>query len=178
MWTSFIGFMASGKTTLARRIQATTNRPAVFLDDLIVEKAGSSVAGIFADQGEEAFRAMELDALRGLDPARNIVLDTGGGIVQSPEAVALLRERGVVIWLDASWGAIRSRLKSESPQQRPLIGMLGWDGMEELFRRRRPLYAAAADFRLGGRAFDADQLARISMLRSLIWERRREAETR
>ena len=48
MWTSFIGFMASGKTTLTRRLQATTNRPAVFLDEVIVEGAGSSIEELFS----------------------------------------------------------------------------------------------------------------------------------
>ncbi|MEN8005536.1 MAG: shikimate kinase [Candidatus Krumholzibacteriota bacterium] len=178
MWTSFIGFMASGKSTLTRRLQVTTNHPAVFLDDIIAEEAGCSVAEIFASGGEESFRARELDALSGLDPDRSLVLDTGGGIVQTPAAVDLLRDRGVVIWLDASWDVIRSRLKVDSPGQRPLVDMLGWAGIEELFRRRRPLYAAAADFRLRTTDMDVEQLARVSMLRSLIWGRRKDGEGR
>ena len=178
MWTSFIGFMASGKSTLTRRLQATTNRPAVFLDEVIVERAGCSIAEIFATGGEADFREQEMAALRELDPSRNLVMDTGGGIVQTTSAVELLRKRGVVIWLDASWDVIRSRLKAESPSGRPLIEILGWAGLEELFRRRRPLYAAAADFRLRGGDLDSEQLARVSRLRSLIWERRRDGESR
>ena len=178
MWTSFIGFMASGKSSLTRRIQATTSRPAVFLDDIIVQEAGFSIADIFTSEGEDSFRARELAALQALDPERSLVLDTGGGIVQTGPAVELLRQRGVVIWLDASWDVIRSRLKADTANERPLVDRLGWSGLEELFRRRRPLYAAAADFRLSSGALDGEQLARISMLRSLIWERRRESETR
>ena len=176
MWTSFIGFTACGKSTLTRRLQATTRRPAVFLDEVIVQAAGCPIAEIFASSGEAAFREQELAALRRLDPDRNLVLDTGGGIVQTSSAVDLLRECGVVIWLDASWDVIRSRLKAESSPERPLVGRLGWAGLEELYRRRRPLYAAAADFRLRGGDLAGEQLARISMLRSLIWERRREGE--
>jgi len=178
MWTSFIGFMASGKSTLTRRLQTTTNRPAVSLDDAIVTEAGRPIPDIFTTEGEDAFRARELSALRSLDPARNLILDTGGGIVQTPDAVAILRERGVIIWLDVPWDVVRARLKAEEDGSRPLVGMLGWAGLEELFRQRRPLYAAAADFRLRGGDMDADQLARTSMLRSLIWERRREAAGR
>jgi len=178
MWTSFIGFMASGKSTLTRRLQATTNRPAVFLDEIIAERAGCSVAEIFSSSGESAFREQELAALCELDPARNLVMDTGGGIIHTTSAVELLRERGVVIWLDASWDVIRSRLKAEPSPERPLIDKLGWAGLEELFRRRRPLYAAAADFRLRSGDLDGADLARISRLRSLIWERRQQGETR
>lgn len=170
--------MASGKSSLTGRIQATTSRPAVSLDDMIVQQSGCSIADIFASEGEDAFRAKELTALQGLDPERNLVLDTGGGIVQTGPAVELLRRRGVVIWLDASWDVIRSRLKADTRNERPLVDRLGWAGLEELFRRRRPLYAAAADFRLNSSSLDGHQLARISMLRSLIWERRRESEGR
>jgi shikimate kinase len=175
MWTSFIGFMACGKSTLTRRLQTTTNRPAVSLDDTIVAEASRPIPDIFATEGEESFRDRELSALRNLDPARNLVLDTGGGIVQIPEAVEILRQRGVVIWLDAPWDVVRSRLKADTNGSRPLVDMLGWASLEKLFRDRRPLYAAAADFRLRGGDLDADQLVRTSMLRSIIWERRREA---
>ena len=178
MWTSFIGFMASGKSTLTRRLQVTTNRPAVFLDEIIAEEAGCSIADIFAAGGEESFREKELAALSGLDPERKLVLDTGGGIVQTPAAVELLRSRGVVIWLDASWVSVRSRLKADESGTRPLVALRGWAGIEELFRARRPLYAAAADFRLRTADLDVEQLARVSMLRSLIWSRRREGEGR
>jgi shikimate kinase len=178
MWTSFIGFMASGKSTLTRRLQATTNRPAVFLDEVIVEQAGCSIAEIFAATGEGSFREKELAAINDLDPTRNIFLDTGGGIIHTPPAVALLRQRGVVIWLDAPWDVIRSRLKDQGVGQRPLVETLGWAGLEELFRRRRPLYAAAADFRLRSGDLNGEQLARVARLRSLIWERRREGESR
>ncbi len=178
MWTSFIGFMASGKSTLTRRLQTTTNRPAVFLDEVIVQEAGCSIADIFATAGEGSFRGRELAALSALDPERNLVLDAGGGIVQTPAAVELLRKRGVVIWLDASWDVIRARLKEDTAEERPLVKRLGWAGLEELFRDRRPRYAAAADFRLRTSDLDLEQLARVSMLRSLIWSRRRDGDGR
>jgi shikimate kinase len=178
MWTSFIGFMASGKTTLTRRLQATTNRPAVFLDEVIVEGAGSSIEELFSAAGEASFRELELSALRELDPTRHIFLDTGGGIVHTEAAVSMLRQRGVVIWLDASWDVIRSRLKGDPLGQRPLVDSLGWAGMEDLFRRRRPLYAAAADFRLSSGDLDVERLASVAGLRSLIWERSRDGGSR
>ena len=178
MWTSFIGFMASGKSTLTRRLQATTNRPAVFLDEVIVEGAGCSIEEIFHTTDEASFRKQELAALSELDPTRHLFLDTGGGIVHTEAAVSLLRQRGVVIWLDASWGVIRSRLKRDPQGQRPLVGSLGWAGLEELFKRRRPLYAAAADFRLASGDLDVERLASVARLRSLIWERSREGVSR
>jgi shikimate kinase len=178
MWTSFIGFMASGKSAVTRRLQTVTNRPALVLDQAIEEQAGSSVADIFARQGEAAFRAMEMATLAEMDADRPLVVDTGGGVIQAPGAVELLRSRGVVIWLDAPWEALRARLKESDQSTRPLIGRLGWAGLEELHRRRRRLYAGAADFRLRCDHDSVDEVADKAMLRSLQWERRREEERR
>ncbi len=172
MWTSFVGFMASGKTTVADALQAATGRPVVHLDDAVTARAGRSVREIFAQDGQEAFRERELAELAALDAGRNLVVDTGGGLVETPAAVALLRERGVVIWLDAPWDTLRARLKAAPGPQRPLVEQLGWAGLEELFRRRRRLYAAAADFRLRATAVEPALLARTAMLRSLVWSRR------
>lgn len=178
MWTSFVGFMGSGKTTVADALQSASGRPVVHLDEAVAARAGRPIADIFAGDGEVAFRDLELRELEALDPARNLVVDTGGGVVQTPAAVALLRERGVVIWLDAPWETIRARLKGGSPGERPLVDRLGWAGLEDLFRRRRQLYAAAADFRLPATAAEPALLARTAMLRSLVWSRRRPEQRR
>jgi shikimate kinase len=170
MWTSFIGFMASGKSTVAAGLVASTSRPGVSVDDVVQETSGSSIAQIFADQGQAGFRKLELEALLGLDSSRNLIVDTGGGVVETPAAVARLRANGVVFWLDCSWEVVRARLRTSPKGVRPLVQELGWAGMEKLFRQRRPMYAAAADFRLQAEA-GPEILARTAMLRSIIWQR-------
>ncbi len=178
MWTSFVGFMGCGKSTVTRLLQAATSRPLVSTDAVAVKRAGRPIAEIFARDGEDTFRSLELEILRDLDPERNLVVDTGGGVVETPAAVELLRARGVVIWIDVAWEVLRHRLQTQDDGARPLVQRLGWAGLEALHRRRRPLYAAAADFRLRSADGPANEVARTAMLRSLIWERRREAERR
>ncbi len=164
--------MASGKSAVTRRMQAATNRPAFALDQAIEAEAGISVSEIFATEGEAAFRIREAEALAGLDAERPLVVDTGGGVIKAAGAVELLRSRGVVIWLDAPWETLRARLKDSDQSTRPLIARLGWAGLEELHRNRRPLYAEAADFRLRCDHGTIDEIADKAMLRSLQWERR------
>jgi shikimate kinase len=179
MWTSFVGFMGSGKSTVTRLLCESTNRPLAVCDELAAARAGRPVPEIFASDGEGAFRALELAVLEELDAARNLVVDTGGGVVENPAAAAVLRRRGVVLWLDAPWTELRHRLQSDDDGAgRPLVAALGWDGLEALYRRRRRLYAAAADFRL--RVDDAApvDVARTAMLRSLLWQRQQEREPR
>ncbi len=165
--------MASGKSTVAAGMVAGTSRPGVSIDEQVERIAGCTIAEIFSQQGERAFRELESKVLEGLDPARPLVVDTGGGLVETPSAVSLLRANGVVIWLDCSWEVVRARLKKSPTGVRPLVDKLGWDGMERLFRFRRPLYAAAADFRLPAEG-DWQTLARTARLHSLIWQRQSE----
>lgn len=162
--------MASGKSTVTANLMANTRRPGVSVDELVEHQQECSIAEIFETKGEAAFRGMELKALHDLDPNRNLVVDTGGGIVETTEALALLRTNGVVIWLDCSWEVVRARLKNAPGGVRPLVGELGWAGLEALFRRRRPMYAAAADFRLQAEG-DFENIARTAMQRSIIWQR-------
>lgn len=178
MWTSFIGFMASGKSSVTSHLQSVTSRPAASVDSLVTQRTGLSIPQIFQTAGEPGFRELELAVLQELDPERPLVVDTGGGIVEIPEAVALLRGRGVVIWLDAPWEIFRQRLRTGNTGSRPLVDKLGWAGLEELFQKRRRLYAAAADFRISGKNRTVAELSRIAMLRSLIWERRQEGKRR
>lgn len=174
MWTSLIGFMASGKTAVARRVRTVAGRQSLSLDEAVEARAGLPVTEIFARRGEAAFRDLELEALAAQEPDHDLVLDTGGGVVQTPAAVALLRRRGVVVWLDSTWDVLRVRLKESDQATRPLIARLGWTGLEELFHRRRRLYARSADFRLRSDRDSIDTLARKTMLRSMQWARRRD----
>ena len=170
MWTTFIGFMGSGKTTVARRLETGTKRPRLSLDQLISDQAGLSIVEIFARRGEGAFRELELAALQEAQTQGDLILDPGGGIVETPACTALLRRRGVVIWLDCSWETARSRLLQDDEVSRPLLQRLGGAGLETLFRRRRLLYARAAHFRLFSDRETLDDLARKAMLWSLLWE--------
>lgn len=162
--------MASGKSSVAARLEGSTRRPRVSIDQLVEQDAGQSVAELFAAEGQAEFRRREVAVLQQLDPLRNLLVDTGGGVIETPAATALLRANGVVIWLDCAWEGVRARLKDSRQEDRPLIQQLGWAGLEELFRRRRPLYASMADFRLNAGG-DLEVLARTAMLRSLVWQR-------
>ena len=159
MWTSFIGFMGVGKSTAARRLAALSRRPLAELDAVIVAEAGMDIPAIFAAESERGFRARELAALRALDPDRDLVVSTGGGVIETPAAVELLRDRGLVIWLDCSWGVVWRRLR-DTAAQRPLVASLGEEGLHRLFLGRRLGYAAAADYRLRTDRLDPDALMR------------------
>ncbi len=171
MWVSLIGYMASGKSTVARMLGEHALLEVYDLDAEIETAAGRSVAEIFAADGEASFRDLELAALQRLPAGADLVLACGGGVVERPAAVELLRERGAVVWLDATWEILRRRLHDSPPARRPLLER-GWDGLGDLYRARLPLYARAAHFRLRGDLAEPRELVSRVLAAKLRWERR------
>lgn len=177
MWITLTGFMASGKSTVARHLGPAQNLPIVSLDELAAERSGCSIGDFFDRNGEAAFRELELEMLEGLDPGSDLIVDAGGGLVETPAAVDLIRQRGVVLWLDAPWEAVQGRLQGGGTPDRPLARDMDWTSLEALYNRRQALYARAADFRLAGASSAAEDLARLAVLRCRAWANR-EAENR
>ena len=176
MWTSFVGFMASGKSTLIEVMGQESRLPVYDLDDETARLAECSVPEIFQAGGVAEFRRWERRALSGLTSFRQLLLATGGGCVEQPSNAELLRKHGVVIWLDAPWELLRARIEQAGGIRRPLVGHLGWEGMRRLYLRRRRLYADVAHFRLRTDRAPVPVVARSALLRSLLWQSRRESE--
>jgi shikimate kinase len=174
MWTTFIGFTGSGKSTLSTHLQHATGRAAVDLDAVVETRDGRPLAEIIAVRGEDALRRREATALVDLPADGDLIVVVSSGGVELPANVALLRDRGIVFWLDASWQAIRERLGHGYLDDRPWLGELGWDRLARLHRRRRRLFAAAADFRLRTDRQPLEVIGRKVLLKSLLWRRRQE----
>ncbi len=123
----FTGFMATGKTTVARRIAEETGRAFVDLDQRIAARAGKSVTDIFADHGEAHFRELERAELRSLldswqkEFGEAPVISLGGGALLEREQRVRALEAGVVVSLMAAPEEIAQRLSREEIERRPLL---------------------------------------------------------
>ena len=152
--------MGSGKSVIAAMAANRSLLSRVDLDDEIARRHGATIADLFEDMGETEFRSRECRALEDLPVDQDLILACGGGIVETPRARRILADRGVVIWLDISWRFLRRRLRTGKMADRPLVRTLGEGGIEALYRRRRPLYAAVADFRLPCDTAGEEEIAR------------------
>jgi shikimate kinase len=147
-----IGLRASGKSTLGAALAAALGAEFVDLDDLTARALGFAVAGeAFRRAGEEAFRAAESGALRSAVDSTPRVIALGGGTPTAPGAAAMidaLRQSGraIVVFLDPPVATLESRLRAHAGNRPSLTGAGVVDEVEEIARRRRPLYAALADF--------------------------------
>lgn len=134
-----IGFMGSGKSTIAGLLDADY----VDMDAYIEDKLGMTIAAYFAKEGEAAFRQIEEQVLQEL-LAGNRLISTGGGVVMSAANRALLTQADQVIYLDADFETLYRRLSQDQVNQRPLFAQKSKKELEALFDLRQPLYQACA----------------------------------
>lgn len=138
-----IGFMGSGKSTVANLVAKARQLPLIELDDQIVQLSGLvDINTIFTERGEEHFRQLELQAVREL-PQYSLVLSTGGGVVTQEKAMLELKERPEpVVYLAASFSKIMERLAGDAT--RPLFR--DTQQARTLYEARLSLYEHYADW--------------------------------
>ena len=115
-----IGFMGSGKSTVGAMLAERLNLPFLDSDKEIEKKSGKSITEIFSKDGEAAFREMEMNFLQELKSVAPSVIAVGGGLPTIENALPLMHEMGLVIYLNTSLLTLIKRLREEK-EQRPLL---------------------------------------------------------
>jgi shikimate kinase len=141
-WVSLIGFMCSGKSSTGRMLARQLGWPHYDTDQMIVERTGRSIDEIFQGPGEEEFRRLEHKIVEELPPERDLVLSTGGGLVQNDRTMEILAVQGPIFWLRVAEADVLERCQRPWAARRPLL-----DGVADLKERinrlmaeREPLY--------------------------------------
>ena len=138
-----IGSMASGKSTVGRKLSKKLGLEFFDTDYEIEKKAGAKIAWIFDVEGEEKFRDRECETFSSLINKKNCVISTGGGIVLREENRELLN-KGTVIYLEIS---IQTQLeRTFNDQNRPLLyGVDKEKRLRKIADIRDPIYEACSD---------------------------------
>lgn len=139
-----VGPMASGKSTLGKKLAQTLEIDFLDTDNEIEKKAGAEISWIFEVEGEDGFRERESKALQKSVEKDNVVISTGGGIVTIEENRDLMIAKGKVVYLKTP---IEIQLnRTENDKKRPLLSQ---DSREQTLRvlkkERDPQYEEIAD---------------------------------
>lgn len=137
-----VGMMGAGKSAVGRRLAACLHLPFVDADEEIEAAAGCTIADIFAEHGETAFRDGERRVIGRLLKQPPCVLATGGGAFMDPRIRQAIKEAGISVWLKADIETLWQRVRRRS--HRPLLNTENpKDTLERLMQTRYPVYAEA-----------------------------------
>ena len=139
------GMMGVGKTTIGVRIAELTDKRWYDTDVLITDRHGR-ISDIFEFYGENYFRSLETEITSELSEQDGLVISTGGGLVLKPENAELLKRKGKVFFLRATFKTLLSRLRADG--SRPLLKDAGImaEQLAKLLKERTPVYELVADY--------------------------------
>jgi shikimate kinase len=120
MLVFLIGYMGSGKSTIAKKLANKLNLNWVDLDAEIERQHQLSIEAIFETKGEDYFRLLEHQTLMQLIPRNNLVIACGGGTPCFYDGINLMNQTGITVYLQMSAEALYSRL-SVVKLNRPLL---------------------------------------------------------
>lgn len=139
-----IGFMGTGKSTIAACLHTRYGMEVVEMDSLIEQREGMCIPEIFQTYGEEYFRNVESRLLMEFEDKKNVVLSCGGGTPLREKNVSIMRNIGKVVLLTARPENILKRV--EGNHDRPLLeGNKNVSFIEEMLGKRKGKYETAAD---------------------------------
>ncbi len=137
-----VGMMGSGKTAIGRALAAALDVPFVDSDAAIEEAAASTIAEIFARDGEAFFRKREAEVLKRLLSGPPGIVSTGGGAFLAEENRKAIAQMGVAVWLDADVKILWERVRHKDT--RPLLRTADPQAtLAALYAERTPIYALA-----------------------------------
>ena len=144
------GFSGSGKSTIGPLLANSLGYEFVDLDQAIEKSAAKPITRIFAEEGEQYFRELELNSLCGLVNQNNLVISLGGGVLENDRSYELIRQSGTLVYLKSAPKTLAKRLcnKTDRPllkgdNERKLSREEIEDKITTILAKREPRYESA-----------------------------------
>lgn len=169
-----IGYRGTGKTVVADLLANSLQMKRIGMDAEIVDRAGMSIPEIVEEHGWTTFRDMESEVARQLSTLDNIIIDSGGGVIERPENIEALKSNALIFWLKASVDVIVARIQGDSQRPSLTAGKTFTEEVAEVLEQRIAKYRQAAHHEIDTDKLTPEQtVARITE----IWEKREKPAT-
>ena len=154
-----IGYRGTGKSVLGAILARRLDMRYIGMDAAIVEKAGMAIPEIVEKFGWPGFRDLESEQARELAGLDNLVIDTGGGIIERPENIEVLQKSAMIFWLKAQVDTIVTRIHGDTQRPPLTSGKSFTDEVAEVLERRSPRYKSAAHHEIDTDELTPEQIA-------------------
>ena len=134
-----IGFMGSGKSTIASLLAAALGREMIDSDSYIESREGMSIDSIFKERGEGYFRALEREFIESFSHHKGLIISTGGGMPIHNDTKNL----GIRFYLKSDFETINKRILAISANKRPLFSDI--QKAKKLYNERLKIYEKESD---------------------------------
>ena len=153
---ALIGFMGTGKTSVAHNLSQISQKPLLDIDNEIEKNTHTSIKDIFANQGESKFRNMEQNIIANIGQIPPSIIACGGGAALDKFNVSILKKHCIIIWLITTEETIKQRISQDL--SRPLFNV---EKMQTMLNNRYSHYLSAADMVMTTENKKPDEIARL-----------------
>ncbi len=138
-----IGIMGCGKTTIASLLSQRLSRPVIDIDEYLETRYQMSIPEMFAIS-EDYFREREAICCQEVANKDGYIISTGGGVIKNPQNIQVLKENGIIIYIDRPVSMIIEDVETSS---RPLLKD-GAEKLYDLYKERHQVYLDACDIHI------------------------------
>jgi shikimate kinase len=154
-----IGYRGTGKSLVGELLAKRLKMQYVGMDGAIVAKSGMPIPEIVEKFGWTTFRDRESDVVLELSGQDNIIIDTGGGVIERPENIEALQKNACLFWLKASVETIVTRIQGDTERPALTTGKTFIEEVSEVLEQRSPKYKSAAHYEIDTDESTPEQIA-------------------
>ncbi|MDX2498245.1 MAG: shikimate kinase [Desulfobacterales bacterium] len=154
-----IGYRGTGKSVVGELLALHLGMPCIGMDLKIAARSGMSIPEIVERFGWTEFRDLESKMVLELSGLDNIIMDTGGGVIERPENIEALKKNSRIFWLQASVDTIVRRIQADTQRPALTTGKTFTEEVAEVLEQRISKYKSAAQYEIDTDALTPEQVA-------------------
>ena len=154
-----IGYRGTGKSAVGAILAEHLGMPCIGMDAEIVRKAGMTIPEIVEKHGWPKFRDMESEVARELAGRNHTIIDTGGGVIERPENIEMLKANACIFWLKASVETIVSRIQDGTERPSLTSGKTFTEEVADVLTQRISKYKRAGQYEVDTENLSPEQVA-------------------